>query len=147
MFRYVPHPHIRRRVDASPTRVADQLPTENRVDRFNSAVALGITKAVGSMWCAYAFTVLALIGLPGAIQTGVLGIVQWVAQTFLQLVLLSVILLGQNIQAQASDKRAQLTFEDAEAVLAEAMQIQAHLKEQDEALTRIVAALAGSQLR
>jgi len=38
-----------------------------------------------------------------------------VAQTFLQLVLLSVIMVGQNVQAAAADKRAEATFHDASA--------------------------------
>lgn len=71
--------------------------------RFNERVAVAITNGVGTMWCAYAFTALALFGLPGAIQQGIVGIVQWVAQTFLQLVLLSVILVGQNLQAEKHD--------------------------------------------
>jgi hypothetical protein len=78
--------------------------------------------------------VLTLFGLPGAIAAGMSGIVQWIAQTFLQLVLLSIILVGQNVQAAASDKRALDTFIDAEAILNEVAQIHAHLMEQDKAL-------------
>ena len=81
------------------------------IGRFNAAFAVFVTNAVGSMWCAYVFTVIALIGLPTAIQQsaqqGPLPIVQWVAQTFLQLVLLSVIMVGQNVLQAASDKRAE----------------------------------------
>lgn len=83
------------------------------------------------MWCAYAFAVVALFGLPGAIQGGVSGVVQWIAQTFLQLVLLSIILVGQNVQAAASDKRALDTNIDAEAILHEVSQIHDHLLDQD----------------
>jgi hypothetical protein len=69
--------------------------------KFNDWLAVKITKAVGSMWCAYIFTALALISLPSAIASGnVITIVSWVAQTFLQLVLLSVILKGQNLQGE-----------------------------------------------
>jgi hypothetical protein len=46
--------------------------------------------------------------------------VAWVAQTFLQLVLLPVIIVGQNLQAQAADTRAEDTDKDAEPVLHEA---------------------------
>jgi hypothetical protein len=55
------------------------------------------------------------------------------------LVLLPVIIVGQNIQARAADKRSESTYKDAEAVLHEAMQIQAHLAEQDKALSDIMA--------
>ena len=83
------------------------------------------------MWCAYLFAVLALIGLPAALKPGGEGIIAWIAQTFLQLVLLSVIIVGQNLSAAASDKRSENTYKDAEAVLHEALQIQAHLVTQD----------------
>ncbi len=76
--------------------------------RINTRLAVGITKVVGSMWCAYAFGLLALISLPAAIGThDPLIIVAWTAQTFLQLVLLPIIIVGQNVQAAASDARAE----------------------------------------
>jgi hypothetical protein len=76
--------------------------------RINTRLAVGITKAVGSMWCAYLFALLALISLPAAIRShDPIIIVAWVAQTFLQLVLLPIIIVGQNIQAAASDARAE----------------------------------------
>ncbi len=138
-FRYLPHPHIARRKLEGPVKVADQLPRGNAVSRFNAAFAVRITNAVGSMWCAYIFAAIAFVGLPGAIKDGTLGIVQWIAQTFLQLVLLSIIIVGQNVQAAASDKRAESTYQDAEAVLHEAIQIQAHLLAQDESLEGLMA--------
>ena len=66
---------------------------------------------------------------------------QWIAQTFLQFVLLSVIIVGQNVQAAASDRRAEDTYQDAEAVLHGALQIQEHLLTQDAELGRLIAAL------
>jgi hypothetical protein len=65
----------------------------------------------------------------------------------LQLVLLPIIIVGQNIQAVASDKRAEETFKDAEAVLKESEEIQKHLLAQDEVITSILTrleALAGA---
>ena len=59
------------------------------------------------------------------------------AQTFLQLVLLSIIMVGQNVQAAAADKRAEATFHDASATLHEVAHVQGHLAAQDELLTRI----------
>jgi hypothetical protein len=47
------------------------------------------------------------------------------------LVLLPVLLLGQNIQAKASDKRAEDTYKDADATFHTALQIQEHLEAQD----------------
>ena len=54
------------------------------------------------MWCAYAFAAIAFIGLPVALKPGGEGIIAWIAQTFLQLVLLSIIIVGQNIAAASS---------------------------------------------
>jgi hypothetical protein len=141
-YQHVPHPHIRHRKAARPVKVADQFSRTSPVARFNTAFALKITSAVGSMWCAYIFAAIALFGLPAAIRDGLGGIVQWIAQTFLQLVLLSIIIVGQNVQAAASDERAENTFQDAEAVLHEALQIQEHLLTQDRELERLIAALA-----
>jgi hypothetical protein len=90
--------------------VADQLPQGSAVDRFNTKVAIVITKAVGSMWCAYAFALFDLISLPDAIRAGPATIVSWVAQTFLQLVLLSIIMVGQNVQAAAADSARRRPF-------------------------------------
>src|SRR5487761_740773 len=81
---------------------------DNPIGRFNAILALKITKAVGSMWSAYAFALLALISFPAAIKSGQpIIIVAWIAQTFLQLVLLPIIIVGQNVEAAASDARAQ----------------------------------------
>src|ERR1700690_2528053 len=81
---------------------------DSPIGEFNTRVAVQITRRVGSMWCAYAFTLLALISLPSAIKThDPIIIISWIAQTFLQLVLLPIIIVGQNVQAAASDARAQ----------------------------------------
>src|ERR1700680_644750 len=66
--------------------------------RFNTWLAVKITKTVGSMWMAYIFAAITLISLPAAIASGqVIIIVAWIAQTFLQLVLLPIIIVGQNV--------------------------------------------------
>jgi hypothetical protein len=90
------------------------------------------------MWCAYIFAMLALVVVPQAIHGGLLTLVQWVSQTFIQLVMLSVIMVGQSILGLASDKRAEMTYKDAEATFHEAQQIQAHLKSQDDAINTIL---------
>ena len=74
----------------------------NRINEFNRRVAEKITSLVSTMWCAYIFAALALISLPAAIKTGdVVVIVAWVAQTFLQLVLLSIIMVGQQVSSKS----------------------------------------------
>lgn len=99
----------------------DHLPTASAYQRFNKKIAVRITAGVGTMTCAYIFAAISLFGLPTALGqslhgAGPLPVVQWIAQTFLQLVLLSVIIVGQNIQAGAADARAAKTFEDAEFI-------------------------------
>jgi hypothetical protein len=69
------------------------------------------------MWCAYIFAIFDCLALPTALRQGLYGIVQWVASFFLQLVLLSVIMVGQNLQSLAADARAEKTFEDTEKII------------------------------
>ena len=110
---------------------------------LNDRIGLGITKRVGTMWAAYAFFGLTLVSLPAALASGSpLVIVSWVAQTFLQLVLLPIIIVGQNIQASEAEKRAIATYDDATAILEEARQIQQHLQIQDKALDKLITDLA-----
>jgi len=137
LYQHIRHPRIASRLADRPVKVADLLPRGSAVNRFNTQVALVITKAVGSMWCAYAFALFDLISLPEAIRAGAAAVVSWVAQTFLQLVLLSVIMVGQNVQAAAADKRSEATFHDASATLHEVAGVQGHLAAQDLLLTRI----------
>lgn len=144
LFDYVPHPHIERREATGPPTVAAavmKVHGPGLVGRINAKVGLRITVIVGTMWCAYLFTVLALVSAPTAFSSGdKLIIVAWIAQTFLQLVLLPIIIVGQNVQATAADARSKATYDDAAAVLAEAKQIQAHLAAQDEAIEQILRA-------
>jgi hypothetical protein len=142
IFDHVPHPHIHRRRAAGAPKAIDQLPTGSAVDRFNTFLALKITAAVGTMWCAYLFAALALVSLPSAIRGGVATTITWTAQTFLQLVLLSIIIVGQNVQSAAADERAEATYQDADAVLHTALEIQAHMQAQDIEIDKILAALA-----
>lgn len=86
------------------------------VDGFNAKIAVFVTSIVGTMWCAYLFTIIALLGLPAALKPSGEGIIAWIAQTFLQLVLLSVIMVGQNVQSIAADARSVETFKDAETI-------------------------------
>jgi len=88
-----------------------------RANGFNAKIAVFLTNIVGSMWCAYAFGVLALLGLRPALRPGGEGLIAWIAQTFLQLVLLSVIMVGQNVQSEASDVRSQHTYDDTVQIL------------------------------
>jgi hypothetical protein len=132
-FQHIPHPHIAARKARRPAKTNDE-----RVG-INGKIGVFITSVVGTMWAAYLFTILALVSLPGAMTSGnSVIIVAWIAQTFLQLVLLPVIIVGQNVQARAADKRSEQTFNDAEAILHECLQLQEHLKAQDLALKDMI---------
>ena len=108
---------------------------------LNGRIGLLITTLVGTMVAGYVFAIIALISLPSAITSHNLTvIIAWVSSNFLQLVLLPVIIVGQNLQAKATDTRGMQTYEDAEAVLHEAVQIQQHLAAQDAVLGQLIAA-------
>ncbi|HEU5333799.1 MAG TPA: hypothetical protein VFU73_13560 [Actinocrinis sp.] len=141
LYEYVAHPHIAHRNAHGPIKVADQHATGSAVARFNTRLAIMVTKVVGSMWCAYAFGLLDLVSLPSAIRGGTATLISWIAQTFLQLVLLSIIMVGQNVQADAADKRSEATFKDAEALLYGQEKVGEHLAAQDALLKKIAAAL------
>jgi hypothetical protein len=105
----------------------------SEVEGFNAKFAVLITRGVGTMACAYLFGLLAFVSLPAILieakvltksdvpsfftKPGLILIVSWIAQTFLQLVLLSIILVGQRVQSAASDERAAKEYADTEAVL------------------------------
>jgi len=123
-------PHLTEVVRFNPRQIKRAV---GEVEGFNAKFAVIITSGVGTMACAYLFAIIAFISLPAIlIQAGVLTnsdvpkfftkpglilIVSWIAQTFLQLVLLSIILVGQRVQSTASDARALKEFEDTEVIL------------------------------
>jgi hypothetical protein len=142
-FQYAPHPHLERRKATGPPKVHDsasEVHGSGILGRFNAALGLHITVIVGTMWAAYVFAAIALISLPDNIHS-TQTLILWISSSFLQLVLLPIIIVGQNIQAKAADKRSEATYNDAVAVLEEAKQIQSHLLAQDREIEKIIAAL------
>lgn len=131
-FEHRAHPRIAQRKQVGPPTVAAE-----HVG-LNGRIALALISAVGTMWAAYAFAALALLVLPQAIAGGLLTFVQWLSQTFIQLVMLSVIMVGQNVLGRAADKRAAMTYQDADATFHEAGQIQEHLRQQDAAINALL---------
>lgn len=110
LLEHIPHPHLEKRKHFLKQH-------HEGAEGFNNRLAVSITNIVGTMWCAYAFAVLALISLPEAIRSGTSALVAWLAQTFLQLVLLSIIMVGQKVAAEKSDRQLEQTYLDAEALL------------------------------
>lgn len=112
--------------------VLDHMPMGSPYQRFNKTVALALTKYVGTMTCFWLFCILALCSLPAVlsgfsvfhsafpaviIKASVIALVAWVAQTFIQLVLLPALMVGQNLQNVAGDARSAKTFEDVEKLM------------------------------
>ena len=113
-----PSQHIPRLITRNQARQA--VHGTGPVGRFNQMVAVAITRGVGTMWAAYLFVLIALVSFPqalGAFLGGdtVTGIT-WLSQSFLQLVLLPVIIVGQNVIAEAQDQRAAADHETLTAL-------------------------------
>ncbi len=140
LYQHIEHPWIEQHKLIKPVKVQDQRPHDTRWQRINAAIGLRITVLVGTMLCAYVFAAIALISLPANIHT-TQTLILWISSSFLQLVLLPIIIVGQNIQAKASDKRSEDTYNDAAAILHESLQIQQHLEAQDQAIEHILASV------
>jgi hypothetical protein len=115
-------------------RVMDHMPTATAYQRFNKRIAMLLTKYVGTMTCFWIFTLLSLFVLPsvlyamgvihkgGVIPTVFLGfgfelLMTWVLSTFLQLILLPALMVGQNLQNAAADARSAKQFADTESIM------------------------------
>src|SRR5712692_1866815 len=113
--RATPRSHVPRHVRAEHIRA--EVHGTGVMGRFNAAVAVRITRIVGTMYCAYASGLLALVALPAAIEQGSPTVlVNWLSSNFLQLVLLPIIIVGQNVISAAQDKRAEADHETLTAL-------------------------------
>jgi len=118
--------------------VHQQIHGSGVLGRFNTRLALAITKSVGTMWVAYVFAGIALVSLPAAIASGeTIIIVSWIAQTFLQLVLLPIIIVGQNVIQAANDARAEADHETLTAVHRLTIEVHAINEAQSEILREL----------
>jgi len=88
--------------------------------QFNNHVAVLITRAVGTMWAAYLFVLISLVSFPQALHAFLEGDtvtgITWLSQSFLQLVLLPIIIVGQNVISAAQDARAEADHETLTAL-------------------------------
>jgi len=88
--------------------------------RFNTRLAVKITRSVGTMWAAYVFALIALISFPAslvALRHGdTVTFIVWISQSFLQLVLLPITIVGPNVIQAANDMRAEAGHETLTAV-------------------------------
>ena len=102
---------------------------------FNTQIAVWLTEHVGTMWTAYAFAVLAIIGLfaiLGLLSPIVALLIAWISQTFLQLVLLPVIMVGQNVLGRKSELQADESYATTMKTYADIEDVLKHLDKQDE---------------
>ena len=115
MARSTPHAFVPRLVDNA--QIHARVHGAGAIGRFNAAVAVRITKIVGTMYCAYIFGLIALVALPAAIEQGsVTVLINWLSSNLLQLVLLPIIIVGQNVISAAQDARAEADHETLTAL-------------------------------
>ena len=129
-FHYQPHPRIAERAATPPPKIDDE-----HVG-FNGRLAALITKGVGNMWAFYAVALAMGLWMAG-LGASLFGdayprsLMLLVFGGIVQMLLMIAIMVGQQVLGQAADKRATQTYKDAEAILHECQQIQAHLNSQD----------------
>ena len=130
LFHHTAHPHTPRNVNV----VQDQ-----EMVALNARIAVFLTRYVGTMQTAYAFVVLASIGLLailGILSPIVALLVAWFSQTFTQLVLLPVIMVGQNVLSRKQELQADEMFATTQSSFSDIEQIVAHLDAQDAELVK-----------
>jgi len=112
---------------------------EQKAAGVNTRIAVALTKSVGTMWTAYTFMGLAIIGLAailGLLTPIVALLVVWISQTFLQLVLLPVIMVGQNVLGRKAELQADEQFNTTMNGYNDIEHIMQHLSAQDAELLR-----------
>jgi hypothetical protein len=127
LFHHEPHPHIPQKVTIAKA--------EQALTGFNMKIAVAITKGLGTMVCAYIFAILAIIGFPGFGATPT-QYVQWLSQTFIQLVALSVLAVGQQVLSKHGELMADEQFNTTMSTYHDIEQIMQHLSAQDAELLR-----------
>ena len=132
LFEHRPHPHIAER----------QQPVAARPS-FNDRVADAISGTVGTMrffWGLAAFMALWMGFIGKVLGDGYpFGLMLLIVGGIFQALAMVAIMVAQDRQGRAADRRAESTFKDAEAILHECLQLQAHLQAQDDVLTRLIA--------
>lgn len=127
-FSYKPYRH-------QPRNINDVHAHEQKEGGINATIAVALTKSVGSMWTAYSFALLAVIGLFAILQLLspiVALLIAWASQTLIQLVLLPVIMVGQNVLNRKQELMATEQFETTKKTYSDIEQIMKHLAVQDE---------------
>ena len=132
LFQHNPFPHKPRNVNA-------QHKAEQEASGVNTRIAVGLTKSVGTMWTAYSFAVLAIVGLLailGWLPPLVALLVVWASQTFIQLVMLPILSVGQNVLGRHAELMAEEQFNTTINTYHGIEEIMQHLSAQDAELLR-----------
>ncbi len=132
LFQHNPFPH-------KPRNVNELHKEEQAAEGFNTAIAVFLTTRVGTMWAAYSFAVLAIVGLLailGVLSPTVALLVAWGSQTFIQLVMLPIIMVGQNVLGRKSELQADEAFNTTMKTYHDIEEIIQHLSAQDAELLK-----------
>jgi uncharacterized membrane protein len=136
-FTHIQHPHVEARKQHGPPL------TSHEHIGFNGRLGAAITRAAGTMWAFYGAALFMAAWM--ALAEG--GVIRFDPFPFafllfmgniVQLLLMFVIMVGQQVLGAAADKRAVQTYRDAEAILHECLELERHLQSQDTALGSIV---------
>lgn len=136
IFTHENHPHQPRTITREDVHEAHK-----QRGGLNASIAILLTKSVATMWCAYIFAALALAGLPGLFGPQVAQWVQWTSQTFIQLTMLSVIMVGQGLLGQHAEMVSEETAATTQKSYHQLGQLVKHLNAQDEILQQELAEL------
>ena len=132
LFQHTPFLH-------KPRNVNMQHKAEQEASGVNMRIAVGLTKSVGTMWTAYSFAVLAIVGLLailGVLPPLVALLVVWASQTFIQLVMLPILSVGQNVLGRHAELMAEEQFKTTMNTYHSIEEIMQHLSAQDAELLR-----------
>jgi hypothetical protein len=127
LFQHNPFSH-------KPRNVNVQHKAELEASGVNTRIAVGLTKSVGTMWTAYSFAVLAIVGLLailGWLPPLVALLVVWASQTFIQLVMLPILSVGQNVLGRHAELMADEQYNTTMSTYHDIEEIKQHLSAQD----------------
>ena len=140
IYQYVPHRRTARELEGTGlARQGRRAAAEHVSERFNAWLAVKMTSGVGTMWCAYVFTALALVSLPSS---------DFIRQPDHPRLLdrpdvpAARAAVRDHRRPERAGRRggqaSEATYKDAAAVLHEEDKIQAHLLAQDAVLAHLV---------
>ena len=101
----------------------------DKMNKFNDWLAVKISKGVATMWCAYIFAFLAILGFP-YINLTVQSFIQWLSQTFIQLTMLAILAVGQNVISNKHDETQKMLKQHHEERMKKLDEIHQDIKKQ-----------------